>query len=135
MTYSPWDGTTASTGDATYQLAFNSTASNGSGIPYLSLRKGIDSTWNSWYTLLNSGNYNSYSPSLTGAGASGTWGINITGNAATASSVPWSGVTSKPTTLAGYGIADSIDANPNTRLNSGFYQNSTPTTANGWPVN
>jgi hypothetical protein len=84
MTYSPWDGTTASTGDASYQLAFNSTASNGSGIPYLSLRKGIDSTWNSWYTLLNSGNYNSYAPTLTGAGASGTWGINITGNASTA---------------------------------------------------
>jgi hypothetical protein len=83
MTYSPWDGTTASTGDATYQLAFNSTATNGSGIPYLSLRKGIDSTWNSWYTLLNSGNYNSYSPSLTGIGASGTWGISITGNADT----------------------------------------------------
>lgn len=35
-------------------------------------------------TVLDSGNYNSYSPTLTGAGASGTWGINISGNAATA---------------------------------------------------
>jgi hypothetical protein len=35
-------------------------------------------------TVLHSGNYNSYSPTLTGGGASGTWGINITGNAATA---------------------------------------------------
>lgn len=33
--------------------------------------------------VLHAGNYNSYSPSLTGSGASGTWGINITGNAAT----------------------------------------------------
>jgi hypothetical protein len=33
---------------------------------------------------LHSGNYTSYSPSLTGSGASGTWGINITGNAGTA---------------------------------------------------
>jgi hypothetical protein len=29
---------------------------------------------------LNSSNYNSYSPTLTGGGASGTWGITITGN-------------------------------------------------------
>ena len=34
--------------------------------------------------LLHSGNYNSYAPTLTGTGASGTWGINISGNAATA---------------------------------------------------
>jgi hypothetical protein len=36
-----------------------------------------------WNTLLDNNNYNSYSPTLTGTGASGTWGINITGNAAT----------------------------------------------------
>jgi hypothetical protein len=35
---------------------------------------------------LHSGNFNSYAPSLTGGNASGTWGINITGNAATATS-------------------------------------------------
>jgi len=34
--------------------------------------------------LLHSSNYNSYAPTLTGTGASGTWGIDITGNAATA---------------------------------------------------
>jgi hypothetical protein len=33
--------------------------------------------------VLHAGNYNSYSPTLTGGGASGTWGISITGNAAT----------------------------------------------------
>jgi hypothetical protein len=33
-------------------------------------------------TVLRSDNYNSYSPTLTGTGASGTWGISITGNAA-----------------------------------------------------
>jgi hypothetical protein len=32
--------------------------------------------------VLHASNYNSYSPTLTGGGASGTWGINITGNAA-----------------------------------------------------
>ena len=35
-------------------------------------------------TLIHAGNYNSYSPTLTGTGASGTWGINISGNAASA---------------------------------------------------
>ncbi len=57
MTYAPWLGTTASTGDASYQLAFGSTAANGGGIPMLNIRKGIDSTWNSWYTILHSGNF------------------------------------------------------------------------------
>jgi hypothetical protein len=49
----------------------------------LNIRKGIDSTWNSWYTLLHSGNYNNYAPTLTGVGASGNWNIN----AATATNV------------------------------------------------
>lgn len=34
--------------------------------------------------ILHSGNYNSYSPKLDGTGATGTWGINISGNAETA---------------------------------------------------
>jgi hypothetical protein len=34
--------------------------------------------------VLHAGNFNSYAPTLTGGGASGTWGISITGNAATA---------------------------------------------------
>ena len=37
-------------------------------------------------TILDAGNYNSYSPTLTGGGASGTWAISISGNAATATS-------------------------------------------------
>ena len=46
---------------------------------------GIGTVWNtSWDKILNSSNYNSYAPTLTGTGASGTWGISITGNAATA---------------------------------------------------
>lgn len=34
------------------------------------------------YPILHSNNYNSYSPTLTGGGASGTWGINVTGTSA-----------------------------------------------------
>lgn len=44
---------------------------------------GIDKTWR---TLLDSANYTAYTVTKTGGGASGTWGISITGNAATASS-------------------------------------------------
>jgi hypothetical protein len=47
-------------------------------------RNLVNGGWGSWYELLHSANYNSYSPTLTGTGASGTWAINITGSAATA---------------------------------------------------
>jgi hypothetical protein len=46
-------------------------------------RAGYQGTWYTWRQILHSANYNSYSPTLTGTGASGTWGISITGNAAT----------------------------------------------------
>lgn len=59
MTYSPWSGTTASTGDASYQLAFGSSATNGSGTPQLRIRNGIDSTWNSWYDIISGVNNSS----------------------------------------------------------------------------
>lgn len=39
--------------------------------------------------VLHAGNYNSYSPTLTGTGASGTWGISISGNAATATNASY----------------------------------------------
>ena len=42
---------------------------------------GIEKTWR---TILDSVNYTSYTVTKTGSGASGTWGISITGNAATA---------------------------------------------------
>jgi hypothetical protein len=40
-----------------------------------------------------------------GSNATGTWAISVSGSAAT---VTWSGVTSKPTTISGYGITDAI---------------------------
>jgi hypothetical protein len=49
--------------------------------------RGYDVGWGSWVRLLDSSNYTSYSPTLTGSGASGTWGINITGNADTVDSL------------------------------------------------
>ncbi len=51
--------------------------------------RGADSkdnktTYGDWKTILDSSNYNIYAPTKAGGGASGTWGISITGNAATA---------------------------------------------------
>ena len=43
---------------------------------------GIDTAWRN---ILDSANYSLYTVTKTGGGASGTWGISITGNAATAS--------------------------------------------------
>ena len=48
---------------------------------------------------LTTSNYNSYVPTRTGTGASGTWGISISGNATTATNAPWSGITGKPSTF------------------------------------
>jgi hypothetical protein len=42
------------------------------------------STWTAWKDVLTNVNYNSYAPTLTGTGASGTWSISISGNSATA---------------------------------------------------
>jgi hypothetical protein len=48
----------------------------------IAIRGKNSGTWQAWRTVLDSSNYTSYAPSLTGSGASGTWGINVTGNAA-----------------------------------------------------
>ena len=54
----------------------------------LSHRGGNSSGWNgSWKTILDSSNFTSYSPTLSGGGAIGTWGISITGNASTATTL------------------------------------------------
>lgn len=42
----------------------------------------ISADGTNFYALLNSNNYTSYAPSLTGSGASGSWGINVTGSSA-----------------------------------------------------
>lgn len=74
------------------------------------------------HVILDSGNYSSYAPSLTGSGASGTWGINISGNSATTAGCTFSNDSA---------YKDDIT----TRTDSGFWQSSTGTTAEGWPRN
>ena len=74
--------------------------SSNQGMWYRSLRDCCQN-WSGWTQLLDTSNYNSYAPTLTGAGASGTWSINVTGSAG---SVPWSGVTSMPAGISGYAV-------------------------------
>lgn len=58
-------------------------------------------------TALHSGNYNSYAPTKTGGGASGTWGISVSGNAGTATK--W--VTGRTLTIGNKG--KSVDGSAN----------------------
>ena len=51
---------------------------------------------NSAYALANT------APTKTGTGASGTWGINISGAAASASSVAWTNVSGRPTAVSSF---------------------------------
>lgn len=57
------------------------------GVEHLYYRNRRDNgkLWSNWSTILDSANYNSFAPTKTGGGASGNWGINISGNAASAS--------------------------------------------------
>ena len=74
-------------GDYSSQLGFSS-----DGNVYY--RAGDRQT--SWKTMLDSSNYTSYTVTKTGSGASGTWGINVSGSAG---SVAWGNVTGKPSTF------------------------------------
>lgn len=87
-----------STADARFQLYASDQNNNGRLRYRTGWGNNKDHPWN---TILDSENYNLFAPTKTGGGASGTWGISITGNAntaSTASSVAWSGVTGKPGT-------------------------------------
>lgn len=63
----------------------------------IAIRGKNSGSWQAWRTVLDSSNYTSYAPGLTGSGASGTWGINVTGSAG---SVAWTNVSSRPTNLS-----------------------------------
>jgi hypothetical protein len=79
--------------------------------------------WTAWKTLLASDNFNSYAPTLTGGGASGTWSINVTGNAATATTLQTA------RTIGGVSFNGSANINlPG--VNTAGNQNTTGTAAN-----
>ena len=63
----------------------------------IAIRGKNSGTWQAWRVVLDSSNYTGYAPSLTGSGASGSWGISVTGSAG---SVAWTNVSSRPTALS-----------------------------------
>lgn len=65
---------------------------HGTGLAYRSA-PDTSTTFSGWATILTSSNYSSYTVTKTGGGASGTWGINVTGSAG---SVAWGNVSGKP---------------------------------------
>ena len=67
-----------------YDMWLNATYSGGGNSIAFRTRNGDAGTFNPWRAILHDGNYTLYSPTLTGGGASGTWSINVTGNAGTA---------------------------------------------------
>lgn len=58
---------------------------------------GQANTYGDWKTLLDSTNYSDYTVKKDGTGASGTWGIDITGNAATATKATSADLATKAT--------------------------------------
>lgn len=54
------------------------------GITKKYIRHWDTSVWNSWQEFITSGNYTDYTVTKSGTGATGTWDISISGNAATA---------------------------------------------------
>jgi uncharacterized protein (UPF0333 family) len=74
----------SSSGYASWELAGNASTSAGKDLWF---RDGVSSTWGSWKKILDSSNYTSYAPTKTGSGASGTWGISISGTAAKATAL------------------------------------------------
>lgn len=83
---------------------------------------GSASAYASYADVLMSNNFNSYAPTLTGGGASGTWGINISGSAGSAGSVDYNNLTNKTggtgtyTTSGDYRAPIFYDSN-----NTGYY--------------
>ena len=85
--------------------------------------------WNNWHYLLTNYNYTNYTVTKTGSGASGTWGISITGSASKLGTTTVGSATS-PIYL-NQGVATAVTYDLNATLNSGtsgklaYYSSST----------
>ena len=61
------------------------TSPSGTSAPHAYIRRMTSTpAWSDWATLLDNSNYTTYTVKKDGTGATGSWGISITGNAATA---------------------------------------------------
>jgi len=84
------------------------------------------------YEALDTGNYSSYAPTLTGTGASGTWGISVSGNAATVTNgLTTSNYTSYAPSLTGSGASGTWGISITGTASYSNYQAATGT-SNDW---
>jgi hypothetical protein len=133
-------GTAALVGN-TFFVGTTSIANNRASASQTLTGVSIDGNAGTVTNGITTSNYTSYSPTLTGGGASGNWGINITGNAATATTATTTSGNAATATSAGFAtflnsaVSSTAAGNIGARINSGFWEQSAPTTANGWPVN
>lgn len=112
-------------GDIDYSCQMVAAYNGGGNALYFRTRNDDTTVWNPWRNVLHDGNYNSYSPTLTGGGASGTWGINITGNATTATTLQ----TARTINGVSFNGSANISVNLNNSLTAG--DGLTGTTFNG----
>jgi hypothetical protein len=111
---SPWTYDLAAqfvTGDRAFELS--ASWHNPSATLALRTLRDCCENWSAWVTILSSANYNSYAPSLSGSGATGSWGISITG---TAGSETLSTVTSRGSTTSTSITASSFFESSDIRL-------------------
>jgi hypothetical protein len=71
ITYANWTGTTASTGDPSYQFLFSPAGVNSTAAPTLRIRAGIDTTWGAFSTILHSSNVSSFALPIGGGTVTG----------------------------------------------------------------
>lgn len=77
----PSDGTAISLGTLNNSLYFRSSSDD---LYHYRYDKSDSGTKNAAYRILDASNYNDFAPTKTGGGASGTWSIDISGNASSA---------------------------------------------------
>lgn len=73
--------------------------------PNIKIRGKANGSWGDWSQFLLNSNYTNYTVKKDGTGASGTWGIDISGNAATATTATKADSATRATTA---GSADSV---------------------------
>ena len=69
------------------QLVISSASGQASPVHAYIRRLTSTPSWSNWSTLLDNNNYTTYTVKKDGTGATGTWGISITGNATTATTL------------------------------------------------
>ena len=117
-----WRGWNDSSGGNSWELASTNSS--------LYIRNGATTSWNAWERLLTSLNYTSYAPTKTGGGASGTWGISITGSSASCTGNSATATTANKTTgtLTINGIAFNGSSNVSVTTPNTTYSQATSST-------